>query len=179
MEAIAVCLFGMESTVSYELKKLDFTILNVTDGRVTFETDGYGIAKANISLRCAERILVKVGIFKAENFDELFEQVKKLPFENFLEKDSKFNVTKVRSINSKIVSQKDTQSIVKKAIVERLKKINKVDWFEESSGENNIHIFINKDMVELSFDATGAASRGGHPVPATAPARAPPPSVRR
>ena len=173
MEAIAVCLFGMESTVSYELKKLGFTILGVSDGRVTFETDGYGIAKANISLRCAERILVKVGIFKASTFDELFEQVKVLPFENFLDRNSKFNVTKVRTINSKIISQKDTQTIVKRAIVERLKKIHKVDWFEESSGENNIHIFINKDMVELTFDSTGAAlhKRGYRALSGAAPLR--------
>lgn len=173
MEAIAVCLFGMESTVSYELKNMGFKILSVTDGRITFETDGYGIAKANISLRCAERILVKVGLFKASSFDELFEQVKKLPFEKFLEQHSKFNVTKVRSINSKIVSQKDTQTIVKKAIVERLKKIYGVDWFEESSDENNIHIFINKDMVELTFDTTGAAlhKRGYRALSGEAPLR--------
>lgn len=157
MEAIAVCLFGMESTVSYELKKMGYPIVSVTDGRVTFETDAYGIAKTNISLRCAERILVKIGLFKATNFDELFEKVKTFPFENYLHKNSKFNVSKVRSINSKLVSQKDIQTIVKKAIVERLKKVYKVDWFEESSGENNLHVFINKDMVELTFDTTGPA----------------------
>lgn len=173
MEAIAVCLFGMESTVSYELKNLGFKILSTTDGRVTFETDALGIARANISLRCAERILVKLGLFKAENFDQLFESVKKLDFENYIKKDSKFNVTKVRSINSKLVSQKDIQAIVKKAIVDRLKRIYSIDWFEETGGEHNIHIFINKDMVELTIDTTGPAlhKRGYRELSGVAPLR--------
>ena len=147
MEAIAVCLFGMESTVSYELKKLGYKISSVTDGRVTFETDGLGVARANISLRCAERILVKAGMFKATTFDELFENVKQIPFEQYIQKDSKFNVTKVRSINSKLVSQKDTQTIVKKAIVSRLQKLYNTTWFEETGGEHNIHIFINNFKI--------------------------------
>lgn len=173
MEAIAVCLFGMESTVSYELKKLGYKISSVTDGRVTFETDGLGVARANISLRCAERILVKAGMFKATSFDELFENVKQIPFEQYIQKDSKFNVTKVRSINSKLVSQKDTQTIVKKAIVSRLQKLYNTTWFEETGGEHNVHIFINKDMVELTFDTTGPAlhKRGYRELSGVAPIR--------
>lgn len=157
MEAIAVCLFGLESTVAYELKKLGYKIIETTDGRVTFEADGYSVARANISLRCAERILVKVGKFKADRFDVLFDQIKALPFEQYLDVDSKFDIAKVRSINSKLVSQSDIQSIAKKAIVERLKSVYRVEWFSESKDQNQIHIFINKDIVEVSFDTTGPA----------------------
>lgn len=173
MEAIAVCLFGMESTVSFELKNLGFQVIKVSDGRVTFATDADGIAKANICLRCAERVLIKVGEFSAKTFTELFDEVAKLPFENFLGADAKFSVAKVRSINSKLVSASDIQSIVKKSIVERLKKVYKVDWFQETLGEHNIHIFINKDIVELSFDTSGAAlhKRGYRELSGEAPLR--------
>lgn len=173
MEAIAVCLFGMESSVSYELKNMGFSILKVSDGRITFEADAEGIARANICLRCAERVLVKIGIFRAENFEQLFEHVKQLPFENYLQQQSKFSVAKVRSVNSKLISAPDIQSITKKAIVERLKKIYKVDWFEETQGDHRIHIFINKDIVEISFDTTGAPlhKRGYRELSGEAPLR--------
>lgn len=157
MEAIAVCLFGMESTISFELKKLGFNVLKVSDGRVTFESDEVGIAKANISLRCAERVLIKVGEFPANTFEELFEKVKELDIEKYILKEDKFAVAKVRSINSKLVSQRDIQSITKKAMVERLKAAYNIDWLEEKNGECNFHIFINKDIVELSIDTTGDA----------------------
>lgn len=173
MEAIAVCLFGMESSVSYELKNLGFEVIKVTDGRVTFLTDSFGIAKANISLRCAERVLVKVGEFSATSFDQLFEQIKQLDFEKYIQVDSKFGVSKVRSINSKLLSAPDIQSIVKKAIVERLKKVYEVTWFEETKGSHDIHIFINKNQVEVSLDTTGPAlhKRGYRELSGEAPIR--------
>lgn len=173
MEAIAVCLFGMESTISYELKNLGFQVLKVSDGRVTFSADELGIAKANISLRCAERVLVKVGEFPAKSFEELFDRLAELPFEKYLQVRSRFSIAKVRSINSKLVSASDIQSISKKAIVERLKKIYHVQWFEESEGDHRIHLFINKDIVEVSFDTTGPAlhKRGYRELSGEAPLR--------
>lgn len=173
MEAIAVCLFGMESTVSFELKNLGFEIVKVTDGRVSFRTDERGIAKANISLRCAERVLIKVGEFRAKTFTELFDEVQKLPFEKYLRPDSKFHISKVRSINSKLISAPDIQSVTKKSIVNRLMRAHNVTSLPEIAGEHNIHIFINKDIVELSFDTTGAPlhKRGYRKLSGEAPLR--------
>ncbi len=172
-EAIAICLFGMESTVSYELKNMGFEILKVSDGRVTFKTDSLGIAKANICLRCTERVVVKVGEFFADSFEKLFDQIAALPFEKYLQSDSKFYVAKVRSVNSKLVSATDVQSIVKKSIVERLKKVHKVDVLPETDGDHRIHIFINKDIVEVSFDTSGPAlhKRGYRALSGDAPLR--------
>ena len=173
MEAIAICLFGMESTVSYELKNLGFEIVRVNDGRVTFKTDSLGIARANICLRCAERVVVKVGDFFADSFEQLFDQIALLPFEKYLNQDSKFHVAKVRSINSRLVSAKDIQLIVKKSIIERLRKKLGADHFPETQGEHRIHIFINKNIVEVSFDTTGAAlhKRGYRELSGEAPLR--------
>lgn len=173
MKAIAVCLFGMESTISYELKNLGFKVLKVSDGRVTFETDVEGIARANISLRCAERVLIKVGEFFAKSFEELFDNISQLDFERYLKPKSKFSIAKVRSINSKLVSLSDIQSVSKKAIVERLKRVYDISWFEESEGDHRIHIFINKDIVEVSIDTTGASlhKRGYRELSGDAPLR--------
>ena len=172
-EAIAVCLFGVESTVSYELKNLGFTITNVSDGRVTFETDAKGVAVANISLRCAERVLVKLGEFKATTFEQLFSKVKALPLEKFIPKDAKFPVAKAKSINSKLFSVSDIQSITKKAAVERLKSVYNVEWFDETAGNHPIHVFINKDVVQVTIDSTGSAlhKRGYRELSGGAPIR--------
>lgn len=172
-EAIAVCLFGVESTVSFELKNLGFTVTNVSDGRVTFETDAKGIAVANISLRCAERILVKLGEFKATSFEELFENVKKLPLEKYIPEDANFPVAKAKSINSKLFSVSDIQAITKKAAVERLKSVYKIDWFPETGGVHPIHVFINKDIVQVTIDSTGPAlhKRGYRELSGGAPIR--------
>nr|WP_028828416.1 class I SAM-dependent RNA methyltransferase [Proteocatella sphenisci] len=172
-EAIAVCLFGVESTVSYELKNLGFTVTNVSDGRVTFETDAKGIATANISLRCAERILVKLGEFQARTFDELFENVKKLPLEKYIPVDANFPVAKAKSINSKLFSVSDIQAITKKAAVERLKSVYKTEWFCETGEKHPIHVFINKDIVQVTIDTTGPAlhKRGYRQLSGGAPIR--------
>lgn len=172
-EAIAVCLFGVESTVSYELKNLGFTVTNVSDGRVTFETDAKGIAVANLSLRCAERVLVKLGEFKATTFEQLFSNVKALPLEKLIPKDAKFPVAKAKSINSKLFSVSDIQAITKKAAVERLKSVYNVEWFEETGGNHPIHVFINKDIVQVTIDSTGPAlhKRGYRELSGGAPIR--------
>lgn len=154
-ELIAPCHFGMESVLKREIYDLGYEITQVEDGRVTFEGDAEAICRANIFLRTAERVLLKAGSFHAETFDELFEAVKALPWEAFLPKDAKFWVAKASSIKSKLFSPSDIQSIVKKAIVERLKKVYKVDWFEESGAAYPIRVFLMKDEVTVAIDTSG------------------------
>ena len=126
-EYIAPCHFGLEAVLKREIVDLGFEILKVEDGKVTYTGDENTCARANMFLRTTERVLLKVGTFQAETFDELFEKTKALPWEDFIPKDGKFWVAKANSINSKLFSPSDIQSIMKKAIVERLKKIYKVD----------------------------------------------------
>ncbi len=154
-ELIAPCHFGMETVLKREIYDLGYEISQVEDGRVTFEGDAEAICRANVFLRTAERVLLKAGSFHAETFDELFEAVKALPWEEFLPKDAKFWVAKASSIKSKLFSPSDIQSIVKKAIVERLKKVYKVDWFEESGAAYPIRVFLMKDEVTVAIDTSG------------------------
>ena len=155
MELIAPCHFGMETVLKREIYDLGYEITQVEDGRVTFEGDAEAICRANIFLRTAERVLLKAGSFHAETFDELFEAVKALPWEEYLPKDAKFWVAKASSIKSKLFSPSDIQSIVKKAIVERLKQVYKVDWFEESGAAYPIRVFLMKDEVTVAIDTSG------------------------
>ena len=154
-ELIAPCHFGLEAVLKKEIMELGYEIAQVEDGRVTFYGDEEAICRANIFLRTPERIMVKVGRFKAYTFDELFEQVKALPWENYLEQDAKFWVTKATSTKSKLFSPSDIQSIVKKAIVERMKGKYQIQWFEESGNEYPIRVFILKDEVTIALDTTG------------------------
>lgn len=156
-ECIAVCLFGLEATVKFELKKLDIELTGTTDGRVGFLADEYEIAKANISLRCAERVLVKLGNFKASTFEELYQGMLKLPLEKYIGQKDKFPIAKAKSINSKLFSIPDVQAVAKKAAVEKLKMKHKVDTLSEVGKLNNIHIFLNKDIAEVTIDTSGAA----------------------
>lgn len=155
MELIAPCHFGMETVLKREIYDLGYEITQVDDGRVTFEGDAEAICRANIFLRTAERVLLKAGSFHAETFDELFEAVKALPWEDFLPKDAKFWVAKASSIKSKLFSPSDIQSIVKKAIVERLKQVYKVNWFEETGAAYPIRVFLMKDEVTVAIDTSG------------------------
>ncbi len=156
-QAIAPCLFAMESTVSFELKNMGIKVLNVSDGRVTFEADAFEIARANLSLRTAERVLVKVGEFKAYSFEQLYQGILKLPFENYIPHDAQFPISKAKSINSKLFSKSDIQSVTKKAVVERLKQKHEVQVLPETGAVHPIIIFINKDVVEVTIDTTGPA----------------------
>ena len=130
-ELIAPCHFGLESVLKKEIYELGYEIISVEDGKVTFEGDAEAICRANINLRTAERVLLKVGQFNAVTFTELFDQTKELPWEEFIPADGKFWVTKANSVNSKLFSSSDIQSIVKKAIVERLKLKYRINWFKE------------------------------------------------
>ena len=154
-ELVAPCHFGLEAVLKREITELGYTILQVEDGRVTFEGDASAICRANIFLRTAERVMVQVGRFKAVTFDELFEKTKALPWVEYLTKDARFWVTKASSVKSKLFSTSDIQRIVKKAIVERLKEDYKITWFEENGAEYPIRVFLNKDEVTIALDTSG------------------------
>ncbi len=154
-EIIAPCHFGLEAVLKKEIYDLGYEITQVEDGRVTFEGDSEAICRANIFLRTAERILLKVGEFQAETFDELFEGIKAIPWEQYIPKDGKFWVTKASSIKSKLFSPSDIQSIVKKAMVERLKQHYHEEWFLESGASYPLRIFLLKDRVTVALDTTG------------------------
>ena len=154
-EFVAPCHFGMEAVLKRELKDLGYEISRVDDGRVTFLGDITAIARANVFLRTAERVLFCVGRFKAETFDELFESVKKIPWEAYLPEDGKFWVKKASTAKSKLFSSSDIQSIVKKAVVERLKQTYHTSWFREDGEEYPIRVFIYKDEVTIALDTSG------------------------
>lgn len=157
VELIAPCHFGLESVLKREILDLGYEIVQVEDGRITFRGDAQAIARANVFIRTAERIMVKVGSFPAKSFDQLFEGTKALAWEQYLPKDAKFWVSKASTKNSALFSGSDIQSIVKKAIVERLKAVYHVTWFEETGAEYPIRVFINKDIVSIGMDASGVS----------------------
>lgn len=154
-ELISPCHFGLEAVLKREIYDLGYDIVKVEDGRVTYAGDMEAICRANINLRTTERVLLKVGGFHAETFDELFEAVKALPWEKYLPVDAKFWVAKASSVKSKLFSPSDIQSIVKKAIVERLKQYYDVNWFEESGATYPLRVFLNKDEVTIGIDTSG------------------------
>lgn len=154
---IAPCHFGLEAVLKREINALGYEIDHVSDGRVVFKGDASAIAKANIFIRTAERIMLKVGSFHAETFDELFEGVKALSWEEYLPSDARFWVTKATTNKSKLFSASDIQSIVKKAIVEHLKKVYRIGWFEENGAEYPIRVFIMKDEVTVALDTSGTS----------------------
>ena len=127
------------------------------DGKVTFIGDEEACAYANMFLRSTERILLKVGEFKAETFDELFEKTKALPWEDYIPKDGKFWVAKANSVKSKLFSPSDIQSIMKKAMVDRLKSRYAINWFEENGSSYPIRVAILKDVVTVGLDTTGVS----------------------
>lgn len=170
-ELIAPCHFGLESVLKNEIYDLGYDISKVEDGRVIFECDEEGIARSNIFLRTCERVMIKAGNFRAETFDELFEGIKAIEWERFIPEDGRFWVKKAASIKSKLFSPSDIQSIVKKAIVERLKQKYSVQWFEETGADFPIRIFIHKDEVLVGIDTSGESlhKRGYRAIASDAP----------
>ena len=170
-EFITPCHFGMESVLKREITDLGYDVLRTEDGKVTFAGDAEAIAYANIGLRTTERVLLKAGEFKAETYDELFEATKAIPWERYIPKDGKFWVAKANSIKSKLFSPSDVQSIMKKAMVERLKKVYGISWFEESGSSYPLRVSINKDIVTVGIDTTGESlhKRGYRTMTAKAP----------
>lgn len=153
-ELVATTLLGIESITARELEDLGIEVIKVEDGRVTFDGDEITICQANIWLRTAERVLIKLGEFNAESFEELFQGTKSLSWNQWLLSNAAFPV-KAYSLKSKLQSVPDCQAIVKKAIVEKLKESYKVDWFEENGPTYRIHLSILKDKATLMIDTSG------------------------
>ena len=154
-ELIAPCHFGLEAVLKREIQNLRYKIIQVEDGKVTFAGDESAIVRANIFLRTTERILIKIGSFKATTFDELFEGTKALPWEQFIPENGMFWVAKATSIKSKLFSPSDIQSIMKKAMVDRLKKNYNVNWFPEDGASFPLRVTIIKDVVTVGLDTSG------------------------
>mgnify|MGYP002645250390 FL=1 len=152
---IAPCHFGLEAVLKREIQNLGYEIDRVEDGRVTFFAGVEGIARANIFLRTADRILLQAGRFHAETFDELFEGIKAIPWEEYLTEDAKFWVTKASTTKSKLFSAPDIQSIAKKAMVERMKQKFRKNWFQETGASYPVRIFLLKDEVTVGLDTSG------------------------
>ena len=154
-ELYAPCHFGMEAVLKREIIDIGYEISKVEDGRVYFLGDDEAIVRANLWLRTTERVLISVGSFKADTYDELFEKTKAIDWSEYLAKDAKFWVSKASSVKSKLFSPSDIQSIVKKAIVEKMKSIYNISWFQEDGAEYPLRVSIYKDVVTLGLDTTG------------------------
>ncbi len=170
-ELIAPCHFGMEAVLKREIQDLGYDVTQVADGRVTFFGDEEAVCRANVFLRTAERILIRIGSFRAETFEELFQGTKSLPWEEYIPADGKFWVAKAASVKSKLFSPSDIQSIMKKAMVERLKEIYHVNRFAEDGDSFPLRVFLMKDEVTVGLDTTGESlhKRGYRKLTAKAP----------
>ena len=170
-ELIAPCHFGMEAVLKREIIDLGYDITEVADGRVTFYGDEEALCRANIFLRTAERVLIKVGSFRAETFEELFQGTRSLSWEEYIPVDGKFWVAKAASVKSKLFSPSDIQSVMKKGMVERLKQVYGVSWFQEDGEIFPIRVFLMKDQVTVGLDSTGESlhKRGYRKLTAKAP----------
>ena len=169
LELIAPCHFGLEAVLKREILELGYEIIRVEDGRILFEGDAEAVCRANIYLRTAERILIKAGEFHAETFEELFQGTKAIPWEHYIPVNGKFYVTKAASVKSKLFSPSDIQSIMKKAMVERMKEVHHISWFAEDG--DPVRAFLYKDEVLVGIDTTGESlhKRGYRKLTARAP----------
>ena len=153
-EIVVPTLFGIEAIAAREIRELGYETTSVTDGRITFIGDAEAVCRANINLRCGERVLIKIGEFKAETFEELFEKTKALPWSEWITKHVAFPV-KGFSIKSKLFSVSDCQAIIKKSIVESLRQKYNVDWFDEKGALYQVQFGIVRDVVTLMLDTSG------------------------
>lgn len=171
LEYIVPCHFGLEAVLKRELTELGLAITCVEDGRITFSGDFSALSRANIFLRSAERVLIKIGSFHAETFEELFQGTRSLPWETYIPKDGRFWVAKAASVKSKLFSPSDIQSVMKKAMVERMKSVYHIDWFAESGASYPVRVFIKKDEVTVGLDTSGESlhKRGYRKLVAKAP----------
>ena len=171
LELIAPCHFGLEAVLKREILELGYEIIRVEDGRILFEGDAEAVCRANIYLRTAERILIKAGEFHAETFEELFQGTKAIPWEHYIPVNGKFYVTKAASVKSKLFSPSDIQSIMKKAMVERMKEVHHISWFAEDGDLFPVRTFLHKDEVLVGIDTTGESlhKRGYRKLTARAP----------
>ena len=164
------CHFGLESVLKFEVNRIGGENITVRDGRVSFEGGADMLARANLCLATAERVLIELAEFKAFTFEDLFQGVKKIPFENFVGMKNAFPV-KGHALDSKLHSVPDCQSIIKKAVVERLKEKYHVGWFEETEAKVQIQFSIMKDAAAIYLDSSGAGlhKRGYRQLSNTAP----------
>lgn len=171
IEWIAPCHFGLESVLKREIQSLGYEISRVEDGRVTFCGDKRAACRANLFLRTAERVLLKVGSFQALTFEELFEKTKEIPWEEYVPRDGKFWVTKASSVKSRLFSTSDIQSIMKKAMVERMKQKYGLQRFPEDGAPYPVRVFLMKDEVTVGIDTSGNSlhKRGYRPASGKAP----------
>lgn len=171
IEYVVPCHFGLEAVLKREIQDLGYDIAQVEDGRVSFYGDELALCRANLFLRSAERVLLKVGEFEARTFEELFQRTKQISWERYIPKNGKFWVTKAASVKSKLFSPSDIQSIMKKAMVERMKEYYHQKWFSEEGAEYPVRVFIKKDVVTVGIDTTGESlhKRGYRPQSGKAP----------
>lgn len=153
-EIVIPCIFGLEALIAKELKWLGYDTHKVEDGRVTFLGTFEDVAKANLHLRCGERVLIKVGEFSATSFEELFEKTKALDWSRWLSKSAAFPV-KGFCLKSTLASMRDCQAIIKKAIVSSLSEKYGIEWFEEDGASYQIQFSVMKDLVTLMIDTSG------------------------
>lgn len=170
-ELIAPCHFGMESVLKREITELGYDVTSVADGRVSFFGDEEAVCRANIFLRSAERILIRIGSFHAESFEELFQGTRELPWEEYIPENGRFWVTKAASVKSRLFSPSDIQSVMKKAMVERMRAKYGRDWFSEDGESFPVRVFLLKDEVTVGLDSTGESlhKRGYRKLTAKAP----------
>lgn len=171
-EVIATAAFGVEAVVGQEVRALGYQNVRVDNGKVTFTADAVGISRANLWLRSADRVFIKMGEFPALTFEELFERTKALPWEEVLPPNACFPVIG-KSVKSKLYSVSDCQAIVKKAIVERLKMKYRKSWFEEDGPRFVIEVSLLKDVATLAIDTSGSGlhKRGYRQLASKAPLR--------
>ena len=170
-ELIAPCHFGLEAVLKREITDLGYDVIKVEDGRLTFFGDEEAVSRANVFLRSAERVLIKIGAFHAETFEELFQGTRALPWEEYIPRDGKFWVAKAASVKSKLFNPSDIQSVMKKAMVERLKQTYRTGWFEENGDSFPLRVFLKNDEVTVGLDTTGESlhKRGYRKLTAKAP----------
>ena len=171
LELIAPCHFGLEAVLKREITDLGYEIAEVTDGKVSFYGDWAAVCYANVFLRTAERVLVKAGSFHAETFEDLFQGTRAIPWEEFIPKDGRFWVAKATSVKSRLFSPRDIQSIMKKAMVDRMGMKYQLSHFPESGPDYPVRVTILKDEVTVGIDTTGTSlhKRGYRLLTAKAP----------
>lgn len=172
LELVATCLFGLEKQLGEEIDALGLCRIETIDGRVIFEGEELDVARCNVGLRCAEHVFIRIGHFDATSYDMLFEGVRALPWEAWIGKFDAFPV-KGHCIKSKLYSIPDCQSIIKKAIVERMSAHYGLRWFAETETQYQIEFFLFKDHVSLMIDTSGIPlhKRGYRPQSGPAPLR--------
>lgn len=170
-ELIAPCHFGMEAVLKKEIIDLGYDVSEVADGRITFIGDEEALCRANVFLRTAERVLIRIGRFTAETYEELFQGTKALPWEEYIPRDGKFWITKAASVKSRLFSPSDIQRIMKKAMVERMKEHYGLEIFPEDGEAFPVRVFLMKDEVTVGLDTTGESlhKRGYRRLTAKAP----------